>query len=93
MSRTQINILALLVGFLLASSAGVASAENLICTEIDAFNTCLNWVVESVDIDYAIYGITPATILYVYTWGAGAILMMWGIAYAISSGKLAVKKI
>lgn len=33
--------------------------------------------------DFAAVGIDPATILYVFAWGAGAVLSMWAIGYAV----------
>ena len=37
-------------------------------------------------------GIDPATILYVYTWGAGAVLSLWALGYAIGAAKAVIKK-
>lgn len=32
-------------------------------------------------------GITPSSILYIYTWGMGAVLMMWALGYAVGAAK------
>lgn len=45
MSRTVRNLLALLVGFLLAVFAGLASADNLVCAALDTDGiTCIEWL-------------------------------------------------
>lgn len=47
MSRTIINLLALIVGFMFAIFAGIASAENYICVAVDGFGSCTAWVVDA----------------------------------------------
>lgn len=63
-------------------------------TNGEAIESCTQYVVmDSVEYGYisASYVLTPADALYLYTWGFGAILMPWAIAYAISAAKKVVK--
>lgn len=43
-------------------------------------------------VDFALMGITPANILLVYSWGAGAILSVWALAYAIMAAKKVISQ-
>lgn len=38
-------------------------------------------------------GVDSSTILYVYTWGMGAVLSVWAIGYAVSAAIEIVRKI
>jgi hypothetical protein len=38
-------------------------------------------------------GIDPATILYVYTWGMGAVLLIWSLGFAVGAAVSAIKKL
>jgi hypothetical protein len=35
---------------------------------------------------------TPAELLYLYTWGMGAVLLPWSIAYAVGVAKRVISK-
>lgn len=43
--------------------------------------------------DFELLGVTPEAILYVFTWGMGAVLMMWSLGYAIGAAVTALKKL
>lgn len=43
--------------------------------------------------DLELLGITPEAILYVYSWGMGAVLMMWSLGYAIGAAITGIKKL
>lgn len=66
----------------------------------DSIAECLGWVLLEANeyasivqpIDYELMGITPEAILFVYTFGMGAVLAMWGIGYAIGSAVTAIRK-
>ena len=74
MSRTSVNALALLAGFLLACFAGVASADNYICVDVDSFNVCTQWAVDSsvrlppLSIDDSVSLITKSFALWATCW-------------------------
>ena len=50
------------------------------------------WVTVAETIDYAALGITAPELLYAFTWGAGAVLAMWAIGYAVGAASTAVGK-
>lgn len=43
--------------------------------------------------DLALMGITPATVLYVMSWGFGAVLLGWKIGYGVAIALTLIKKI
>lgn len=43
--------------------------------------------------DLIALGITPATILYVYSWGAASVLGMWLAGYVVGLGLTAIRKV
>lgn len=43
--------------------------------------------------DLAIMGIDAPTILYVYTWGMGAVLSIWALGFAVGAGLTLIRKI
>lgn len=77
------------------------------CTQLDALNNCAQWdeiymaVIPAehvptinqflVVLGDALYNPTPAGILYVFTWGAGAILLPWSIGYAVGVAKRSIR--
>lgn len=50
------------------------------------------WVTVAETVDWAGLGITPAELLYVFSWGAGAVLSLWAIGYAIGAASTALSK-
>lgn len=43
--------------------------------------------------ELAVIGIDAPTILYVYSWGMGAVLTMWQLGYAVGAAITAIKHI
>ena len=41
----------------------------------------------------AAYGVTPENILYVYSWGMGAVLLPWSLGFAIGVAKRVISKL
>lgn len=50
------------------------------------------WVTLAETIDFAGLGITPADLLYTFTWGAGAVLSLWALGYAVGAAIAAIGK-
>ncbi len=44
-------------------------------------------------IDPALFGVTPDTMLHVYTWGFGAVLSMWAIGYFVGLAVGMIRKV
>ena len=77
------------------------------CTQLDAQNNCALWEQMQVAIipaehvptlnqflvvlGDALYNPTPEAILYVFSWGAGAILLPWSIGYAVGVSKKSIR--
>lgn len=43
--------------------------------------------------ELAILGIDAPTILYVYSWGFGSVILMWSLGFAVGSAITLIKKI
>lgn len=43
--------------------------------------------------DYALLGIDAATILYVWTWGFGSVLLMWFFGFTIGVATTTIRKV
>jgi len=43
--------------------------------------------------DYAALGITPAEILFVYSWGLGSVLSLWALGYALGAAITVTRKL
>lgn len=50
------------------------------------------WATLAEVVDPASLGIAAADILYVYTWGVGAVLSMWALGYAVGAAITALRK-
>ena len=77
------------------------------CTQLDAQNNCATWEQMQVAVipaehvptlnqflvvlGDALYNPTPEAILYVFTWGFGAILFSWSLGYAVGAAIKAVR--
>lgn len=38
-------------------------------------------------------GMDPQTILYVYSWGAGGVLLLWSLGYAVGVGTSVIRRV
>jgi len=38
-------------------------------------------------------GVTPTSVLYVYTWGLGAVLALWALGFAVGSAVTVLRKL
>jgi hypothetical protein len=51
------------------------------------------WVSLAETVDWTALGVTAAEILYVFTWGAGSVLALWAIGYALGAAVTALGKL
>jgi hypothetical protein len=51
------------------------------------------WVTLAETVDWTALGVTSAQILYVLTWGAGVVLALWAIGYAVGAASTALGKL
>jgi hypothetical protein len=50
------------------------------------------WVTVAETVDYAALGVTPAELLFTFTWGAGAVLALWAVGYAVGAAAKAIQR-
>lgn len=73
------------------SQAGPGLYEVVLPQVIDA-TTCPYLLHTFGDFDAAALGVTAGSILYVYSWGVAAVLLMWGLGVAVGAALRVISK-